>query len=84
MSTQTSTQPTVEQLLARIAQLEADKAKASKVHFKVGEKGGVSVYGINSRFPVTLYAEQWDRLFAHEPELKAFIKAHRSELTTKQ
>jgi len=54
MSTQTSTQPTVEQLLARIAQLEADKAKASKVHFKVGEKGGVSVYGINSRFPVTV------------------------------
>jgi hypothetical protein len=27
----------------------------------VGEKGGVSVYGLG-RFPVTLYYEQWQRL----------------------
>ena len=31
---------------------------------KITEKGGVSVYGLNARFPVTLYADQWERLHA--------------------
>src|SRR5687768_8477149 len=29
---------------------------------KVSEKGGLSVYGLQARFPVTLYAGQWERL----------------------
>lgn len=29
---------------------------------KVGDKGGISVYGLG-RFPVTLYYEQWIKLF---------------------
>ena len=49
---------------------------------KVSEKGAVSVYGLG-RFPVTLYKEQWTKLLAMAEEIKAFIKAHDSELKTK-
>ncbi len=42
---------------------------------KQSEKGGVSVYGLQ-RMPVTLYAEQWERLLAFAEEVKGFIKDH--------
>ena len=35
--------------------------RTGEMTFKVGEKGGVSVYGLG-RFPVTLYYEQWIKL----------------------
>ena len=56
-------EPTKEELMARIAELEkqAGGKKSGKLEFKVGDKGGVSVYGLG-RFPVTLYYEQWIRL----------------------
>lgn len=34
-------------------------------------KGGFKVMGLGSRFPVTLYPEQWEVLFAHMAEIKA-------------
>jgi hypothetical protein len=45
-----------------------------KISFKVGRKGGVCAYGLQ-RNPVTLYAEQWERLLAPEvvKELLAYI-----------
>jgi hypothetical protein len=48
-------EPTKEELLARITELEKQVAtkKAGMLEFKVSEKGGVSVYGLG-RFPVTL------------------------------
>ena len=48
-------EPTKEELMARIAELEkqAGSRKRGTLEFKVGEKGGVSVYGLG-RFPVTL------------------------------
>ena len=48
-------EPTREELPARIAELEkrTEAKKSGKLEFKVGEKGGVSVYGLG-RFPVTL------------------------------
>jgi hypothetical protein len=52
-------EPTKEELLARIAELER-KLRAREpaaLEFKVGEKGGVNVYRLG-RFPVTLYYEQ--------------------------
>lgn len=67
-------------LKAQIAKLEAEKANRQRVWFKVGEKGGISVYGINSRYPVTLYWNQWQRLLAHSDELKAFAAEHQAEL----
>ena len=54
------------------------------IHFKVSEKGGVSVYGLNNRFPVTLYGGQWERLIAKIDDLKKFLADHASELSTKE
>jgi hypothetical protein len=69
------------ELLARIAELEARLAgqKPAGLEFKVGEKGGVSVYGLG-RFPVTLYYEQWIRLLEHADELKAFLEENKGKL----
>ena len=34
--------------------------------------------------PVTLYVEQWERLFGFADELQAFLKEHDSELKRKE
>jgi hypothetical protein len=77
-------EPTKEELLARITELEkqAGAKKAGKLEFKVGEKGGVSVYGLG-RFPVTLYYEQWIRLLDAGDDLRAFLEANKSRLKLK-
>ena len=49
---------------------------------KVGQKGGLSVYGLG-RFPVTLYKEQWLRLLDLADDIRAFIREHEAELKTK-
>ena len=65
------------------AQLAAEKAKQTRaVYLKVSEKGGASLYGIR-RFPITFYVEEWNRILDMEPEIRAFLKAHEGELTTK-
>jgi hypothetical protein len=82
------TEPTKEELLAKIAELEKKAASGSKrtgaLEFRVGEKGGVSVYGLG-RFPVTLYYEQWTRLLDVAADLRAFLEEnkHRLKLKTK-
>lgn len=65
---------------ARIAQLEAQLAAAEarangKISYKVSGKNAISAYGMG-QFPVTLYAEQWDRLDADREARKAFILAN--------
>jgi len=80
-----SNQPTTEQMLKRIQELEtalAAKNAPKTISFKVSEKGAVSAYGLQ-RFPVTLYGEQWARLIAALPVLQAFLNTHKSELSTK-
>ena len=67
-------------LLAEIARLKA--SNASKFKIKIGEKGGVSVYGFG-RWPVTLYKSQWHDLFGFIPQIKAFVEEHASELANK-
>ncbi len=70
-------------LQAELAALKAKVAAKETLRFKIGEKGGISVYGLNVRFPVTLYASQWERLISKLPELQAFIKANEGSLTRK-
>lgn len=70
------------ELEARVKQLEAEKAEASRITYKVSPKGAVSVYGLG-RFPTTLYKEQWERLFADGDNLLKFIRENSSRLTTK-
>lgn len=78
------TEPTKEDLLARIAELEkqAGTKRSGRIEFKVSEKGGVSVYGLG-RFPVTLYYEQWIRLLASVDALRSFIEENKSKLKLK-
>jgi hypothetical protein len=77
-------EPTKEELLARIAELEkkAEGRKKGALEFRVGEKGGVSVYGLG-RFPVTLYYEQWVRLLDAGNDLREFLEENKSRLKLK-
>ena len=50
--------------------------------FKIGAKGGLSVYGLG-RFPVTLYHDQWIALLAEKEKLLAFLEQHKSEFKMK-
>jgi len=71
-------------LLARIAQLEAALANKNTraVTLKVSEKGAVSAYGMG-RFPVTLYAQQWEKLLGMADEIREFIAENKRKLSTK-
>jgi hypothetical protein len=71
-----------EALKAQVAQLEAQLKAKGRLSFKVTEKGAVSVYGLQ-RFPVTLYAGQWERVIEALPELQAFMREHKGKLATK-
>jgi hypothetical protein len=59
------------------------KGASRGVSLKVSEKGGLSVYGLG-RFPVTLYKEQWGKLLDMSDDIRAFLKAHDSELKSKE
>jgi hypothetical protein len=67
------TEPTYEELKARLAELEAKQNTAPGVTFKVSDKGGISVYGLG-RFPVTLYYEQWIKLLESHKNCVNFWK----------
>jgi hypothetical protein len=68
-------EPSYEELKARLAELEKQGGgrRTGQLDFRVGEKGGVSVYGLG-RFPVTLYYEQWVRLLDASSQLRAFLE----------
>jgi hypothetical protein len=59
-----------------------EQVKNGGIHFKVSEKGGVSVYGLG-RFPVTLYYEQWIRLLDRATELREFVESNKGTLKLK-
>jgi hypothetical protein len=93
--------PTMQELLAVIADLQAknaaaDKALAAAMAKREGvlnvytgkpkldkdgdlvepAKGTVSVGGLNTKWPVTLYANQWEKLAAYIPTVLEYIKAN--------
>jgi hypothetical protein len=76
------TEPTYDELKARLAELEKQPRRTGSLEFRVGEKGGVSVYGLG-RFPVTLYYEQWNRLLDAAPQLREFLEENKSRLKLK-
>lgn len=49
-------------------------AGQSKLTVKVGEKGGISVYGFG-RFPLTLYKSQWIKFWENADTLRSKIEA---------
>ena len=82
---QTTNETDVAQELARLrAENEQLKQKSKRTFsMKVGEKGGLSVYGMG-RFPVTLYKEQWETLLDKADEIRAFIADNLDRLKTKE
>lgn len=76
-------EPSYEELKARVAELEAKQQRTGSLSFKVSDKGAVSVYGMG-RFPVTLYYEQWVRLLDKSQELREFLEANKSKLKLKE
>ncbi len=72
------------EIAALKAQLEAANKKGTKeISFKIGEKGGLSVYGLG-RFPVTLYKEQWTRLLGSADAIRQFIADNDAKLKAKE
>ena len=70
----TAGQPSYQELLARIAQLEKQASQPKGVEFVLAEKGGISATG-TGRFPTTLYPEQWLKLIhaIREQDLETMI-----------
>ena len=60
-----------------------DKPPRGTLYCKVSPKGAISVYGLQ-RMPVTLYAEQWERLLDFADQVRAFAAEHADELKRKQ
>ena len=77
------TEPSYEELKAKLAELEAKQQRTGSIAFKVSDKGGASVYGLG-RFPVTLYYEQWIRLLDKAQELREFLEQNKSKLKLKE
>jgi hypothetical protein len=75
-------QAEIEKLKAENEKLKTAGKGKGGISFRVSQKGAVSVYGLG-RFPVTLYKEQWERLFGHIDELKDFIGENKDKLATK-
>lgn len=77
-------EPTYEELKTRLAEMEKQQGqrRTGSLEFRVGEKGGVSVYGLG-RFPVTLYYEQWLRLLDVGDKLREFLEENKAKLKLK-
>lgn len=89
---------TTQEILAKVATGDIEPTEAAtliealksngkangQLTYKVSPKGGLSVYGMG-RFPVTLYAEQWERLDSEQERKRRaeFIKANTKQLTRK-
>ncbi len=89
---------TTQEILAKVASGDIEPSEAAtliealksngkaggQLTYKVSSKGAVSVYGMG-RFPVTLYAEQWERLDSDKERKRRaeFIKANGDKLTRK-
>jgi hypothetical protein len=77
-------EPSYEELKARVAELEQKTVRRTgELDFKIGEKGGVSVYGLG-RFPVTLYYEQWIKLLDTAEKLREFLEENKGRLKLKE
>lgn len=83
----------VAQLQAQVAALQAKLAEANKprtLTLKVtakkadgtGTDGAVSLYGMG-RFPITLYAGQWERVLGAKAQIEAFLLDNKDKLATK-
>lgn len=59
------------------------KTEQPALKLKVSKKGCLSIYGLTSRFPVSLYPNQWERIFAQIDDIRDFIEQHKTEFSVK-
>lgn len=71
----------VEQALSEFASLPAGQRPFG---CSVSKKGAVSVYGVRTRFPITLYGSEWQVILAHAEEIAAFIEDNRDSLSWRE
>ena len=76
-----------EEMRAELERLRAEnvalKSKSERgLSLRVSEKGGVSLYGLR-RFPVTFYADEWEKLLGMADELQRFIRENDAKLKRK-
>ncbi len=87
LETQNNLEARIAQLEAMQAELKALKAeRKNMLRIKTSAKGAVSVYGLNSRFPLTLYANQWERLITELIDnnvIQDYISANDADLARK-
>ena len=74
------TQQELERLRAENAALKARSAKT--VRLQVSAKGGVSLYGLR-RFPITFYADEWEKILEMSDDVLSFIRANDGQLKRK-
>lgn len=78
MTTQNNNTDQVEMLKAQLAEAQAENFKLKNKAvggIKITPKGCVGLYGLG-RYPIVLYAQQWESLFERVEDIKAFITAH--------
>lgn len=85
MQTAEQLQAEIEKLKAENNALKSEKKPSSlkEISFKIGEKGGLSVYGLG-RFPVTLYKEQWIKLLDKSNDIRDFLNENADKLKSKE
>ena len=59
------------------------KPVGAGIKCQVSEKGALSIYGLNARFPVTLYWEQVLRVLSRADSIIAFMEANSTDLADK-
>ena len=65
------------------AENEALKTKGPRgLSLRVSEKGGVSLYGVR-RFPVTFYADEWEKILGMADEIRRFSEENAGKLKRK-
>lgn len=74
-------QPTVEDLQAKIRELESKQSAAVDVEFQYAPRSGqISAYFLGRAFPITLPGKLWLRLLEHQDELRAVIERNKAKL----
>ncbi len=76
-----------EDLRAEVDRLRAEnKALKSEetrgLRLQVSQKKAVSLYGIR-RFPVTFYADEWEKILGMAGEIRSFIRENEGQLKRK-
>jgi hypothetical protein len=77
------TMPEAQAMIGSITALAVATAAAKSggaLSLKVSDKGCVCLSGLNGKWPVSLYATQWERLLGHREQIEAFIAANRRQI----